>query len=108
MIDDLDRYRYAQRLFEQRRYGQAARELEGLLDGGDGHGTADACLLLARSYFHSAQLGRAEQAARALIESDPTDGYAHVLLGRTLERLSRHDEAGQYRRLAEALGERNW
>lgn len=108
MIDELDRYRHAQRLFGRRRYAQAALELEGLLGEADGYGTGDARLLLARAYFHSAQLTHAEQAARALIEADPADGYAHVLLYRTLERLSRHEEAGRYRRLAEALGERNW
>lgn len=32
-------------------------------------------LLLARAYFHSAQLRRAEDQARVLVEANPADGY---------------------------------
>ena len=34
----------------------------------------------------------------------PADGYAHLLLGRTLQRGSRHDEATPHLRLAAAMG----
>ncbi|MCD2195455.1 tetratricopeptide repeat protein [Actinomycetospora endophytica] len=61
-------------------------------------------LLLARAYFHSAQLGRAEEQARALVEANPADGYAQLLLGRALSRQSRHDEAAAPLKLAAALG----
>lgn len=61
-------------------------------------------LLLARAYYHSAQLGRAEDEARALVATDPAHGYAHLLLGRTLQRQSRHDEARGPLRLAAAMG----
>jgi predicted Zn-dependent protease len=61
-------------------------------------------LLLARAYYHSAQLGRAEQEARALVAANPADGYGHLLLGRSLARQSRHDEAAGPLKLAAALG----
>ncbi|MBO0873553.1 MAG: tetratricopeptide repeat protein [Pseudonocardia sp.] len=60
-------------------------------------------LLLARAYYHSAQLGRAERELRVVLERDPVADYAHLLLGRTLQRQSRHDEALKYLRLAEAM-----
>ncbi len=61
-------------------------------------------LLLARAYFHSAQLKRAEDQARTLVEANPADGYAQLLLGRALVRQSRHDEAAGPLKLAAALG----
>lgn len=61
-------------------------------------------LLLARAYYHSAQLQRAETHARELVAANPADGYAHLLLGRTLQRQSRHDEAAGPLKLADALG----
>ena len=112
-LSPYDRFRTAELLFDQRRFTQAAAELESLLTA-LGEPTANGDLpayemgavrtLLARAYYHSAQLGRAESATRALVEVDPTDGYAALLLGRTLARQSRHDEAAGWLRRAEALG----
>ena len=105
-----DRYRWAEDRFAHRDYRGAARTLEALLDEAAerpddvGHGLAEARLLLARSYYHSAQLRRAEATARALLDDDPADSYAALLLARTLARGSRHDEARPLFRLAEALG----
>src|SRR5262245_3764993 len=59
--------------------------------------------LLARAYFNSAQLGGAEAQLRALIEHDPSDHYAHHVLGRTLERAGRFREALPHLRLAAAM-----
>lgn len=39
-----------------------------------------------------------------LLEPDPGDAYAHLLLGRTLERLGRADEAAPYLKVAKILG----
>lgn len=105
MMTDLDRYRTAELLFSQRRYADAARELTALL-GADAppYGVGDAPLLLARAYYHSAQLHRAEEAARGLVARDETDAYAALLLARTLTRLGRPDEARGWHRRAEALG----
>lgn len=58
---------------------------------------------LARAHFHSAALGRAEKVLLRLVEIDPTDGYARMLLGRTLQRQSRKDEALTQLRMAVAL-----
>lgn len=69
------------------------------------HGTAELRLLLARAYYHSAQLGRAEAVLRPLIEQCPTDAYAHLLLGRTLQRAGRQAEAARPLALARILGD---
>lgn len=50
-------------------------------------------LLLARSYYHSAQLQRAEAELRLILERDPAERYAHLLLGRTPQRQSRPHDA---------------
>ncbi|RVX48012.1 tetratricopeptide repeat protein [Nonomuraea polychroma] len=60
-------------------------------------------LLLARAYYHSAQLGRAEAELRVILERDPAEGYACLLLGRTLQRQSRPKEAEPYLRLHAAM-----
>lgn len=60
-------------------------------------------LLLARGYFASAQLGRAELAFRRVIELDPVNDFAHFALGRTLERQSRHDDARRHYRIAASM-----
>lgn len=58
---------------------------------------------LALAHFESAALPKAESVARRLIELDPSDSYAHLLLGRTLARQSRHTEAIPHLRLAAAM-----
>ncbi|MQA03467.1 MAG: hypothetical protein GEV07_12340 [Streptosporangiales bacterium] len=103
-----ERFRWAQSLFEHRDYLTAARVLEELLadaaDGSAGHGLASARELLARAYFHSGQLGRAEATARALLAEDACAAYAALLLARTLQRGSRHEEADRALAWAAALG----
>ena len=134
-MNSFDRYRYAQRLFSERRYTAAARELEHLImdkhdfdkrhvdkpeygshdrderdraERNESFTLGDAPLLLARAYYHSAQLGRAEKAARALVEADPTDVYAVLLLARTLQRRGRHADAGTWLRRLDAMGYDTW
>lgn len=60
-------------------------------------------LLLARAYYHSAQLRRAEEQLRWLIDRDPADHYAHFVLGRTLERLGKPGQALPHLRMAVAM-----
>jgi Tfp pilus assembly protein PilF len=60
-------------------------------------------LLLARAYYHSAQLSRAEEQLRLVLERDPCDAYAHLMLGRTLQRLGRPEDARGNLRLASAM-----
>lgn len=105
-----ERFRWAQGQFEDRDYRGAARTLEALLADVErapenvGHPVTEVRLLLARAYFHSAQLRRAEEAARALLAGNPAEAYAALLLARTLQRASRPDEARQAMNLAAALG----
>jgi cytochrome c-type biogenesis protein CcmH/NrfG len=67
-------------------------------------GNEAALELLARSYFGSAQLQRAEDALRRLVELAPANGWARRALARTLERQSRHGDAVAHHRVADALG----
>lgn len=91
--------------FERRDYYGAAETLERLLEVHPYDAElGEARELLARSYFHSARLERAVEAARDLLEREPQHGYAALLLTRSLERLCRDDEAVRARRRAEALG----
>ncbi|WP_374928093.1 tetratricopeptide repeat protein [Kytococcus sedentarius] len=105
-LDDLERFRRAQFLFEQRLFTEAAVELETLLGTADpGHGLDEVRLLLARSYYHSAQLQRAENMARERLAEHPEDAYMAMLLGRSLERQGRHEEAAPYLERARVLGQ---
>ncbi|MEU0566445.1 tetratricopeptide repeat protein [Nonomuraea sp. NPDC005983] len=100
-LTEVERYRYAERLLAQRDPLGALQMLDPLLDAHAGdHGVQ---LLAARAYYHSAQLGRAREALTALLDRDPTDHYVRFLLGRTLERSSRHEEALPHLRLAAAM-----
>ena len=101
-----DRWVRAKALFEERAYREAARLLTGLLDEAAdvGHELTDVRLLLARSFYHSAQLDETIRVATELLEHDPNEPYAHLLVGRALQRKSRGDEAQPHLRLAELLG----
>ncbi|QSR33253.1 hypothetical protein CFI00_22630 [Nocardioides sp. S5] len=108
MLEDSvhDRWVRAQALFEERAYREAAVLLTELLDdpGEVVHELTDVRLLLARSLFHSAQLNGTIRVATELLEHDPNEPYAHLLLGRALQRQGRKDEAQPHLRLAELLG----
>ena len=81
---------------------EAARVLEPLVTAEPGNEAA--LELLARSYFGAAQLQKAEDALRRLVELAPANGWARRALARTLERQSRRDEAVAHHRIADALG----
>lgn len=107
-------WQHALTLFDDRRYTDAARTVERLLEQVDDDtegfapsgatGQAAARLLLARAYYHSAQLGRAIETAQTIVDDDPADSYARVLLARALERAGHSDAAATHRRVAEAMG----
>jgi Flp pilus assembly protein TadD len=59
--------------------------------------------LLARTYFAAARLEKAADLFGRLVESDPTDVYARIGMARSLQRLSRRDEAMVHARVAVAL-----
>lgn len=100
-MDLLTEYRRATMFFEAGDPTAAARLLEPIVEAEPGN--ASVRQLLARAYFQSAQLGRAEEQLRVLVERDPSDHYAHHVLGRTLERLNRPSDALRHLRIAAAM-----
>lgn len=103
-LDGLSVYELAQRareclLLGDPREAVAAAELATAREPS----SASLQLLLGRACFGFAALGRAEEAFRRVLEIDPTDHYAHHLLGRTYERLSRLYEAKRHYHLAASL-----
>jgi len=103
-----DDYETARASFEAGEYRQAATLFADLVDRSalepPLHGTTELRLYLARSYYHSAQLARAEEILRAMLVDSRDDHYALLLLGRTLQRQSRHDEAKPHLAMAKLLG----
>jgi predicted Zn-dependent protease len=81
---------------------EAAKVLEGVLEAEPDNQAA--LELLARSYFGSAQLNRAETSLARLVELAPANGWARRALARTLERQSRPADAAVHHRVADALG----
>jgi predicted Zn-dependent protease len=100
--DDLfDEYRRAVIFFDAGDPVTAAKVLEPIVAAEPGR--FDVRLLLARAYFHSAQLRRAEEQLRDLIERNPSDHYVRFVLGRTLERQNRPADALPHLRMAAAM-----
>ncbi|AQS66186.1 tetratricopeptide repeat protein [Streptomyces pactum] len=96
-----ERWERARMFFEAKDYAAAARVLGGLV--GEVPDQTGPRLLLARAYYHSAQLRRAEAELRIVVEHDPAEQYARLMLGRTLERQGRQAEADAQLRIAAAL-----
>ncbi|MFB6700540.1 tetratricopeptide repeat protein [Streptomyces rubiginosohelvolus] len=96
-----DRWDRAQMFFEAKEYLTAARILGGLVE--EVPEQVAPRLLLARSYYHSARLGKAEEELRRILELDPVETYAHLMMGRTLERQGRSADAAPHLRMAEVL-----
>lgn len=95
------RWDRARMFFDAEDYIGAARILDGL--AAQVPEQVDVRLLLARAYYHSAQLGRAEKTLHEVLDLDPAEAYAHLMLGRTLQRRHRHAEATPHLRLASAM-----
>ncbi|MGH1561534.1 tetratricopeptide repeat protein [Mumia sp. DW29H23] len=96
-----DRFRRAEEMVANRHPRDAIKMLTGVVEEEPNH--AAAWELLGRAYFAAALLEPAEKAFRRLIELEPTSGWAHVALGLTLDRQSRHREGAAYHRMAAAL-----
>lgn len=96
-----ERWDRAQMFFEAKEYLTAARILDGLVE--EAPELVAPRLLLARAYYHSARLGKAEAELLAVLERDPVEEYARLMLGRTLERQGRSSEAAPHLRMAAAL-----
>ncbi len=65
----------------------------------------DVMLTAARAYFKSAQLNKALALAEKMVEANPADFYARMLLGRTLQRMGRADEARGHLRMIHEISE---
>ena len=96
-----EKWRRAGLFFEAKDYAEAARIIEEIV--AELPEQVDVRLLLARAYYHSAQLRRAETELRVIVESDPVEHYARLMLGRTLQRQGRQEEAESHMRIASAL-----
>lgn len=100
-----DVWRWAEDRFEERDYRGAAKTLEQLLETADlTHERAQVLELLARSYYHSAQLRNAGRVIEDALQLEPSNGYLALLMSRTLERSGDQASADRYRSRAEALG----
>jgi len=97
----LDAFRRAQAFFDADQPTEAVRLLDEVLEAAPG--STAALELRARALFASAQLGRAEQAFRELVDRAPDDAWSRTALARTLERQGRDREAAGQWRIAEAL-----
>lgn len=87
--------------FEAKEYANAAKVLHGV--AAEAPELLAPRLLLARAYYHSAQLSRAETELRAILVRWPVEEYARLMLGRTLERRGRAAEAAPHLRIAAAM-----
>ncbi|MFI9245286.1 tetratricopeptide repeat protein [Streptomyces sp. NPDC053086] len=96
-----ERWERARLFFDAKDYAGAARVLAGLVE--EVPEQTGPRLLLARAYYHSAQLRRAEAELRTIVQRDPVEHYARLMLGRTLQRQARHEEAERHLRIASAL-----
>ncbi|WP_460391200.1 tetratricopeptide repeat protein [Actinophytocola sediminis] len=96
-----ERWERAQLLFAAKDHVGAAKLLADVVD--EVPDQVGPRLLLARAYYHSARLRRAEEQLRQIVERDPVEHYAHLMLGRTLQRQGRHHEAAPWLRMAAAF-----
>jgi Tfp pilus assembly protein PilF len=96
-----EEYERGRLFFDSKDFIGAARILRGVVAEAPDHLAAR--LLLARAYYHSAQLRRAEAELRLVLERDPAEEYAYLLLARTLQRQNRAQDAEPYLRLHAAM-----
>lgn len=90
--------------FDNRDYKSAIERFEKVLD--EDPTNRNAREYLARAHYHRAALPKAEELLREIMAEDPTNDYALLLMARTLERQSKHEEAsGVRRRLAALTGD---
>ncbi|MCB5164297.1 tetratricopeptide repeat protein [Streptomyces bambusae] len=96
-----ERWARARLFFDAKEYATAAKVLDGL--AAEAPEQLATRLLLARAYYHSAQLRKAEAELRGILERWPVEDYARLMLGRTLERQGRAAEAAPHLRIAAAM-----
>lgn len=101
VTDVVEQFRLAESLVSERRPWEALRELRPVLDAEPDAPSVQ--LLAGRAYLQSAQLRRAEEAFVRVLEHHPSDHYARLALGRTLQRQSRLEEARAQLAMAAAM-----
>lgn len=101
--EETQRLRDAEDMLAARDPHAALKFLEPLLQDHPEH--PDVMLAAARAYFKSAQLNKALDLAERMVEANPADFYARMLLGRTLQRLGRREEARGHLNLIEQIVE---
>lgn len=99
--DTVEQFRLAESLVSERRPLEALRELRPVLDAEPDAPSVQ--LLAGRAYLLSAQFHRAEAAFIRVLEHNPADHYARFVLGRTLQRQSRLEEARAQLAMAAAM-----
>lgn len=100
---DVEVYQRAELFFAEQDYIGAAQLLE--LVVASQPQAVGVRLLRARALYHSAQLFGAEDELRVVLDLAPTEAYAHLLLGRTLQRQGRPDIAVPHLKLAAAMSD---
>jgi Flp pilus assembly protein TadD len=100
-VDSVMLFREATLLLAERRIREATAVAETLVSVEPE--ARSALELLARIYFAAARLEKAADMFGRLVESDPTDVYARIGMARSLQRLSRREEAMVHARVAVAL-----
>ncbi|NRQ34964.1 tetratricopeptide repeat protein [Nonomuraea sp. NN258] len=98
---EVERLRHAESLLDRRDPLGALTLLKPLLaEHGEDRGLR---LLAARAYYASAQLGRAAAALTELAAQTPDDSYVRHLLGRTLQRQGKAEQAAPHLAMAAAM-----
>ncbi|MGH3916332.1 MAG: tetratricopeptide repeat protein [Pseudonocardiaceae bacterium] len=99
--DVVEQFRLAESLVSERRPLEALRELRPVLDAEPDAPSVQ--LLAGRAYLQSAQLRRAEESFLRVLDHNPSDHYARLALGRTLQRQGRLEEARAQLAMAAAM-----
>jgi len=94
-------FRQAEELVSQRRPREALNAMGPIMHIAEGKPSVQ--LLLGRAYYFATQLNQAEGAFARVLELDPSDHYARLALGRTLQRQGRLIEARAQLRLAATM-----
>ncbi|WP_328890903.1 tetratricopeptide repeat protein [Streptomyces sp. NBC_00316] len=100
-----ERRQYARSLFASQQYRAASRVLADLVAATPRN--LDLRVLLARSYYYTAQLAPAEAELRAVLRAEPDHPSAHLTLARVLERQHRCSEAAPHMRFADRMNARD-